>query len=56
LRFTSGCFAWVLERLAHRGLIKGARIGVDASTIEANPAMHAIRRRDTGASSRAMLT
>jgi transposase len=28
-------FAWVLERLAEHGLIKGDRIGVDASTMEA---------------------
>ena len=49
-------FAWVLERLAERGLVKGQRIGVDASTMEANAAMRAIRRRDTGESYRAMLT
>ena len=29
-------FTWVLERLAEQGLIKGERIGVDASTMEAN--------------------
>src|SRR5918995_547335 len=49
-------FAWVLARLAERGLIKGERIGVDASTMEANAAMRSIRRRDTGESYRAMLT
>jgi transposase len=49
-------FAWVLEQLAARGLIKGERIGVDASTTEANAAMRGIRRRDTGESYRAMLT
>ena len=49
-------FAWVLERLAARGLIKGERIGVDASTMEANAAMRSIRRRDTGESYREMLT
>ncbi|HEX6474824.1 MAG TPA: transposase [Candidatus Limnocylindria bacterium] len=48
-------FAWVLERLAEHGLIKGARIGVDASTIEANAALRAIVRRDTGEGYRAML-
>jgi transposase len=48
-------FAWVLERLAERGLIKGERIGVDASTMEANAAMRSIRRRDTGESYREML-
>jgi transposase len=49
-------FAWVLEQLAERGLIKGARIGVDASTMEANAAMRSIRRREDGESYRAMLT
>lgn len=49
-------FAWVLERLAEHGLVKGERIGVDASTMEANAALRAIRRRDTGESYRAMLT
>ena len=49
-------FAWVLERLAERGLVKGERIGVDASTMEANAAMRAIRRRDSGESYREMLT
>jgi transposase len=49
-------FAWVLEQLAARGLVKGERIGVDASTMEANAAMRGIRRRDTGESYRAMLT
>jgi transposase len=49
-------FAWVLERLTERGLVKGERIGIDASTMEANAAMRSIRRRDTGESYRAMLT
>ena len=49
-------FAWVLEQLAERGLIKGERIGVDASTMGANAAMRSICRRDTGESYRAMLT
>src|SRR3712207_4819485 len=48
-------FAWVLERLAEHGLIKGYRIGIDASTIEANAALRAIVRRDTGEGYRAML-
>jgi transposase len=48
-------FAWVLERLAERGLIKGERIGVDASTMEANAALRAIVRRDTGEGYREML-
>jgi transposase len=49
-------FGWVLEQLAERGLVKGERIGVDASTMEANAAMRGIRRRDTGETYRAMLT
>ena len=49
-------FAWVLERLAERGLVKGERIGIDASTMEANAAMRSIRRRDSGESYREMLT
>src|SRR5881227_3884838 len=48
-------FAWVLERLAEHGLIKGDRIGVDASTMEANAALRAIVRRDTGEGYRTML-
>jgi transposase len=48
-------FAWVLEQLAERGLVRGERIGVDASTMEANAALRSIRRRDTGESYRAML-
>ena len=43
-------FAWVLERLAERGLLKGQRLGIDATTLEANAAMRSIVRRDTGAS------
>ena len=48
-------FIWVLQRLAERGLIKGERIGVDASTMEANAALRAIVRRDTGEGYRDML-
>jgi transposase len=48
-------FAWVLERLSEHGLIRGERIGVDASTMEANAALRAIVRRDTGEGYRAML-
>ena len=29
-----GVFTWVLERLADRGLVKGKRVGVDATTID----------------------
>src|SRR6478609_7215505 len=48
-------FAWVLERLAAHGLIKGDRIGIDASTMEANAALRAIVRRADGEGYRAML-
>jgi hypothetical protein len=48
-------FAWVLQRLAEHGLIKGGRIGIDASTMEANAALRAIVRRGTGEGCRAML-
>ena len=48
-------FAWVLERLAEHGLIKGDRIGVDASTMEANAALRAIVRHDSGEGYREML-
>jgi transposase len=48
-------FAWVLERLAEHGLVKGDRIGVDASTMEANAALRAIVRRDSGEGYREML-
>jgi transposase len=37
----------VLKVLADRGLIKGKRIGIDATTLEANAAMRSIVRRDT---------
>ena len=49
-------FSWVLEQLAEHGLIKGERIGIDASTMEANAAMRGIRRRDGGETDRHMLT
>jgi transposase len=49
-------FGWMLTLIARHGLIKGERIGVDASTMEANAALRAIVRRDTGAGYREMLT
>jgi transposase len=48
-------FGWVLERLDAHGLIKGQRIGVDASTMAANAALRTIVRRDTGEGYREML-
>jgi transposase len=44
-------FGWVLSLLANRGLLKGKRIAIDATTLEANAAMRSIVRRDTGFSS-----
>src|SRR6266852_4063840 len=41
-------FSWVLGQLAERGLLKGQRMGIDATTLEANAAMRSIVRRDTG--------
>ena len=49
-------FGWVLALIAERGLVRGERIGVDASTLEANAALRAIVRRDTGEGHREMLT
>jgi len=40
-------FGWVLSLLADRGLLKGQRIAIDATTLEANAAMRSIVRRDT---------
>ena len=48
-------FAWVLRQLAEHGLIQGDRIGVDASTMEANAALRSIVRRDSGEGYREML-
>jgi len=48
-------FAWVLKRLAEQGLIKGERVGVDASTMEAHAALRAIVRREAGEGYREML-
>ena len=49
-------FTWVLKRLAERGLVQGERIGVDASTMEANAALRTLVRRDNGETHRDMLT
>src|SRR5919107_2853626 len=49
-------FGWVLALIARHGLIKGKRIGVDASTMEANAALRAIVRRETGEGYHEMLT
>ena len=49
-------FDFVLKLVAERGLVKGERIGVDASTMEANAARRSIVRRDSGETYREMLT
>ena len=49
-------FGWVLALVAERGLVKGERIGVDGSTMEANAALRTIVRRDCGETYREMLT
>jgi transposase len=49
-------FGWVLNLVAERGLVKGERISVDGSTMEANAALRTIIRRDTGETYRQMLT
>jgi len=41
-------FGWVLGVLADRGLLKGQRIAIDATTLEANAAMRSIVRRTRG--------
>src|SRR5881394_3923983 len=49
-------FGWVLKLVAEQGLVKGKRIGLDASTMEANAALRTIVRRDDGRTYREMLT
>src|SRR5260370_29969738 len=43
-------FAWVLGLLADAGLVKGKRMGIDATTLEANAALRSIVRPDNGES------
>lgn len=40
-------FGWFLKVLAEHDLLKGDRVGIDASTMEANAALRTIVRRDT---------
>jgi len=49
-------FACVLTLRADRGLLQGKRIGIDATTLEANAAMKSIVRRDAGESYNEFLT
>jgi transposase len=55
LELHDAVFALVLRRVAEHGLVRGRRVGVDASTMEANAAMRSIVRREDGASWQAML-
>ena len=48
-------FSFVLHLVARKGLIKGKKLGIDASTMEANAALKTIVRRDTGEGYNAML-
>jgi transposase len=56
LEMHNAVFPWVLQRLTERGLIRGKRLGVDASALEANAALRAIVRRGTGEGYRELLT
>jgi hypothetical protein len=49
-------FGWVLKLVAEHGLVRGKRIGVDASTREANAALRTIVHREDGRTYREMLT
>lgn len=41
-------FQWVVSLLAERGLVKGNKLGIDGTTLEANAALRSIIRRDNG--------
>src|SRR4051794_35322152 len=55
LEVREAVFAWVLGRLAGHGPVEGDCIGVDASTMEADPALRTVVRRAGGEGYRAML-
>jgi transposase len=46
----------MLQRLADAELVKGKTVGIDATTLEANAALHSIVRRDTGGTYQDFLT
>jgi transposase len=48
-------FTFVLRLLSEQGLLRGKKLGIDASTMEANAAMRNIVRRDTGEGYKDML-
>jgi transposase len=41
-------FRWLLQELSSKGLVDGQTLAIDGTTLEANAAMRAIRRRDDG--------
>jgi transposase len=41
-------FRWLLQVLSSKGLVDGQTLAIDGTTLEANAAMRAIRRRDDG--------
>ncbi len=47
-------FTWVPGRSAERGLVEGGRIGADAPAMEADAALRAVVRRETGEGHREM--
>ena len=55
MKSTRRCLTGSWRLIAEAGLVKGERIGVDASTMEANAALRNIVRRDTGEGYRGML-
>jgi transposase len=55
LEVHDAAFTLALRLVAEHGLVKGRRVGVDASTMEANAAMRSIVRREDGAGWQAML-
>ena len=48
LEVHAAIFQWVLGVAAEKGLLRGKTVAVDSTTLEANAAMKAIVRRDTG--------
>jgi transposase len=48
LEVHASVFQWALTLAAEKGLLRGKTVAVDATTLEANAAMKAIVRRDTG--------
>ncbi len=49
-------FAWVLQLARERGVLNGATVAVDSTTLEENAAMKGIVRRDTGDDWKAYVT